>query len=66
MTNLLNEKEAAKILGVSVPTLRRWRLMNNTGPTYRKLNANGSVRYAVEDLQRFVDESAVPPRKEAA
>jgi len=66
MTNLLNEKEAAKILDVSVPTLRRWRLLRNNGPTFRKLNANGSVRYALEDLQRFVEQSAVTPRKETA
>ena len=52
---LLNEKDAAKLLGVSVSTLRRWRRLGS-GPVYRKLN--GAVRYSAVDLQKFIDDRA--------
>lgn len=48
----IREKEAAKLLGISVSTLRRWRRVGS-GPLYRKLN--GAVRYTALDLQSFVD-----------
>ena len=51
--HLINEKEVSKVLNISVPTLRRWRLLGQ-GPTYRKLN--GAVRYDLVDLQKFIDD----------
>jgi predicted site-specific integrase-resolvase len=60
---LLNEKEAAQALAVSVPTLRRWRLLGR-GPIFRKLN--GAVRYATTDLNQFVDERSRTSTRRAA
>jgi predicted DNA-binding transcriptional regulator AlpA len=61
---LLTEKEAAKLLAVSVPTLRRWRLFPGRGPKFRKLHK--CVRYAETDLQEFIDAAARTSTGEAA
>jgi len=55
-SNLLNEKQAAKRLNVSVATLRRWRLFPGRGPKFRKLH--GCVRYAIADLLEFIEQAA--------
>ncbi len=56
MEKLLNEKEAAELLGQSPRTLQQWR-WRATGPRYVK---NGrSVRYSLTDLQEFIDRNAV-------
>ena len=47
-----DEHEAAEIIGVSVSTLRRNR-KEGLQPDYIKIR--GSVRYPLEDLQRFVE-----------
>ena len=47
---LLDENEAATLLGLSVRTLRRWRWARK-GPTYFKIG--GAVRYAPADLESF-------------
>ena len=60
---LRNEKQAAKFLAVSIPTLRRWRLLGK-GPIFRKLN--GAVRYAATDLNRFLDERLRTSTRRAA
>jgi hypothetical protein len=52
---LRDEHFAAAFLGVSVATIRRWRLLG-MGPRYRKIV--GSVRYAVSDLDQWL--SACP------
>ena len=49
---LLPEAEGAKMLGLSVQTLRNMRCRRN-GPSYFKLG--GKVMFAPEDLVRFVD-----------
>ncbi len=49
---LIHEREAARRLGLSVKTLRRWR-WSGQGPAHRKLGA--AVRYAEEDLAAYVD-----------
>lgn len=51
---LVNEGRAAERLGLSVSTLRAWRL-SGRGPVFRKLGA--AVRYAMSDLDAFVDAS---------
>lgn len=49
---LVNEHRAAEILGLKVPTLRRWRWAG-TGPEYIKLGA--AVRYDPQALSEFVE-----------
>jgi hypothetical protein len=51
MNKLLTEKEAARLLGVSVALLRKQRYLR-TGCPYVKLNR--LVRYRVEDLELFI------------
>jgi predicted DNA-binding transcriptional regulator AlpA len=53
---LLNEFEVAEHLGLAVGTLRRWRQIRS-GPKWVKLGS--AVRYRQEDLQAYVDGSAV-------
>jgi hypothetical protein len=48
---LITEGEAARILRVSVASLRRWR-RQGAGPVYRKLGK--TVRYRPDDLADFV------------
>ena len=55
LETLITEKEAAIILCVAVATLRRWRWACK-GPQFRKIG--GAVRYALSDLQAFVEEAA--------
>ncbi len=43
--------ETARLLGVSVATVRRWRLLGR-GPKYRKFG--GSVRYFADDIEAFI------------
>jgi predicted site-specific integrase-resolvase len=52
MDQLLNEKDAAKRLGVSVQLLRKWRA-TRVGPVHMKLGR--CVRYSLPDLERFAD-----------
>ena len=49
--SLIDENEAAAILGVAVRTLRNWRPLGK-GPTYRKIGAR-LVRYHRADLEAF-------------
>jgi predicted DNA-binding transcriptional regulator AlpA len=51
---LLNEREAAQELALSVETLRRWRWAGK-GPRYCKLE--GAVRYDTADLAAFIEAS---------
>jgi hypothetical protein len=50
-TVLLDETNAARILSLSVKTLRRWRWAGK-GPAFRKLGR--AVRYALSDLEAFI------------
>jgi len=50
---LVDEHEAAAILGLSVKTLRRWRWAGRE-VAYIKLGA--AVRYSLDDLERYVAE----------
>ena len=53
-TQLLTESEAAEFLRLKPKTLARWRWAG-TGPTYRKIG--GAVRYAISDLDKFLEAS---------
>lgn len=49
---LLNERELADALTVSVATIRRWRLFRQ-GPKYIKIGA--AVRYRAEDVAAWLE-----------
>ncbi len=50
--SLLNEHEVAEITGMSVASMRRWRILNR-GPRYLKLNA--AVRYRIADVSAWLE-----------
>lgn len=49
---LLNEHDVARITGLSVASVRRWRLIRQ-GPRYLKIGA--AVRYKVEDITAWLE-----------
>jgi len=60
----LDEDGVARVLGVTVAALRRWRRMG-VGPRFRKIGR--SVRYVDEDVRDFLERCAsgggVPPNQ---
>ncbi len=58
MDKLLTEVQAAKMLIAKPGTLRKWRARKR-GPVYTKLS--GKVRYALADLEKFVQDARVIP-----
>ncbi len=52
--SLTNEAEAARVLHLSVKTLRRWRWAGK-GPRFLKIG--GAVRYDPADLEAFIDDA---------
>ena len=59
MTELLDERQAAKWLHCSVAALRRWRLLRTNGPAFCRIGR--LVRYRPEDLAAFVGGCVVRP-----
>ncbi len=59
----IREAEAARMVGVSVAALRRWR-REHRGPAYVKLE--GCIRYRVADLKEFLDRNTVNCGQSAA
>jgi hypothetical protein len=59
---LLNEVEAAKLLGLSVQTLRNWR-SGRKGPPYLKLSPGprGRVGYLLEDIHEYRYKRRIDP-----
>lgn len=49
---LLRSKEVAAMLGIPEGTLRYWRNVG-TGPVWHKLE--GSIRYHLDDVSRYVE-----------
>jgi len=49
---LLNEHDVARITGLSVASVRRWRLLRQ-GPKYIKIGA--AVRYKPEDISAWLE-----------
>jgi predicted DNA-binding transcriptional regulator AlpA len=49
--HLINEYQVAEMLGVSVATVRRWR-MTKTGPRYLKVGA--LCKYQVQDISAWL------------
>ena len=56
MPRLLNEREVAAMLGVSIATVRRWRLLRQ-GPKYLKLGT--AVRYRPADIEEFLNQCSM-------
>jgi predicted DNA-binding transcriptional regulator AlpA len=50
---LLNERDVARITGLSLATIRRWRLLRQ-GPKYLKCGAT-AVRYKADDLAAWIE-----------
>ena len=50
--NLLNEHDVARITGLSVASVRRWRLLRQ-GPMYLKIGS--AVRYRREDVLAWLE-----------
>lgn len=57
-TTIVTELQAAKILGLSVQTLRNYRYLR-TGPPYVKLGR--AVQYLVEDLEKYLAARRIVP-----
>ncbi len=51
---LINEVQAARMLGLSVKTLRRWRW---AGKPPRFIKLGSAVKYEPETIQQLIDES---------
>lgn len=49
---LLNERDVARITGLSLASVRRWRLLR-TGPRYLKLSS--AVRYRPQDVKAWLE-----------
>lgn len=49
---LLNERDVARVTGLSVASVRRWRLFR-LGPKYLKIGA--AVRYKPEDIKAWLE-----------
>ncbi len=52
LETLLNEHDLARVTGLSVASVRRWRLLR-TGPKYLKIGA--AVRYKTEDISAWLE-----------
>lgn len=52
LQELLNEHDVARITGLSVASIRRWRLLRQ-GPKYLKIGA--AVRYKPEDVSAWLE-----------
>lgn len=59
MQSLINEVQAAEILGVSVPTLQRDRCVNGDTPRFPYVKIGRSVRYDHDVLRRVIDAARV-------
>jgi hypothetical protein len=62
LPQIVNEKQAAQILAVSIAALRRWR-RERRGPPYVKLER--SIRYSVTSLEQFLTENSFGNKKAA-
>jgi predicted DNA-binding transcriptional regulator AlpA len=52
LETLLNEKDVSRITGLSIASVRRWRLLK-IGPRATKIGA--AVRYKPEDVKAWLD-----------
>ena len=59
-TQWVNEKQVSALTGISLSTLRKYRLWGK-GPAYSKIGR--SVRYALADVQEYMESHRVQPRR---
>jgi hypothetical protein len=59
---MINEKQAARILSVSVGALRRWR-HDGRGPQFARVER--CVRYDIRELTRFLENNSSDNKKAA-
>jgi predicted DNA-binding transcriptional regulator AlpA len=52
LATLLNEFDVARVTGLSVASVRRWRLFKQ-GPKYMKIGS--AVRYRAEDVKAWLE-----------
>jgi predicted DNA-binding transcriptional regulator AlpA len=55
-SNVLNERQAANMLGCSVALMRKWRRLGK-GPSYSRIGR--LVRYQHEDIDEFLEANRV-------
>jgi hypothetical protein len=55
LPQMINEKQAARILSVSVAALRRWR-HENRGPKFARLER--CIRYNIRELAQFLEQNS--------
>jgi predicted DNA-binding transcriptional regulator AlpA len=60
---LLNEHDVSRITGLSVASVRRWRLLRQ-GPKYIKIGA--AVRYKPEDISAWLESRPTGGEDQAA
>lgn len=59
-SDMLNEHEAADLLGFKVKTLRKWRTEDDEdGPPYIRIRR--SIRYSRKALEKYQSENTVTP-----
>jgi hypothetical protein len=59
MSDYLTEEQAAKHIGFSIYSLRKWR-NNGTGPAYIQTEGRGGgVRYTISDLDKYMESRKV-------
>jgi predicted DNA-binding transcriptional regulator AlpA len=58
LVTAVDERQASKLLGVAVQTLRNWRHLRR-GPAYVKMGR--SVRYQVKDLEAYLQRKKIDP-----
>jgi excisionase family DNA binding protein len=63
MNPLLSQRDAARLLGLSVRTLERMRV-SGTGPRFLKLG--NAVRYRLQDIEAWLASRLVSSTSEAA
>jgi len=59
---VVNDREAARFLGLAPQTLRNWRT-NRRGPKYVRLG--GRIVYRLVDLNEFLNRGVIDPATEA-
>jgi hypothetical protein len=58
---LLDEEQAAALLGLPAITIAKWRC-RNVGPTYYKMG--GKIRYMKSDVAEFLTKSRIEPGRQ--
>jgi len=59
---LLNEREVARVTGMSLASVRRWRLLRQ-GPRFLKIGS--AVRYKPEDISAWLESRPTGGHQEA-